>query len=70
MFDWVLNTPLVLTMKYLHSSIKEEFWSIQELRMYFALIKESKFLNFYMTNITRFYLVNILNNLRRLGKMK
>ena len=45
MFDWVLNTPLLLTVISLHSSIIAEFSFIHELK-YFVLIKESNFLNF------------------------
>ena len=48
MFDRVLNTPLVLTIKYTDSTITAEFWFILELRMYFFLLKESKFSNFYI----------------------
>ena len=70
MFDWVLNTPLVLTIKYLHSSITAEFWFIHKLWMYFAPIKESKFSNLFIINITTFYLVNILNNSCKLNQIK
>ena len=37
--------------------------------MYFFLIKDSKFSNFYIINMTTFYLVNILNNSCRLSKI-
>ena len=70
MFDWVLNTPLVLTIKYLHSSITAEFWFIHKLWMYFAPIKESKFSNLFIINITTFYLVNILNTSCKLNQIK
>ena len=43
MVDWVLNTRLVLTIKYLQSYIIAEFSFIHELCMYFVLIQESKF---------------------------
>ena len=38
--------------------------------MYFILVKEAKFLNFYIINITSFYLVILLNNSCNLYKMK
>lgn len=38
--------------------------------MFFVLIKESQFSNFYVINITFFSLTNILNDSCRLNKMK
>ena len=52
MFDWVLNTPLVLTIKYFYFSIIAEFWFIHELWMYFVLIKEIKFFTYFSTQDT------------------
>ena len=70
MFNWVLNTHLVSSIKYLYSSIIAEFWFIRKLWIYFVLIKESKFSNYFIINITTFYLVNILNNSCRISKIK
>ena len=49
-------------------SLKNSIVDVRLVRLYFVLIKESKFSNFYISNITTFYLVNILNNSCNLSK--
>ena len=45
MFNWVLNTRLVLTIKQLQSFIIGKLWFTHKLWRYFALLIESRFSN-------------------------